>query len=253
MSVSKVILVTGATGSIGREVSAQAAEAGMTVVVHGRTSQSAEKAVGELKARVPGGTFVPMPCDFIANGAIPPLIAAIGEKLGRLDGVVNCAVSAPKGISGAFLVTDSNVYGELCFHAIATLQILCREAFPLMSRNGGGSFVAYTSDAGVFAAPNQSMIGPTRAAIINFCRNVALEVSHSGIRVNAVSMSYVEDTAIFDMLMASGSHRPETARKRAGLGLPRPVDLAALTLFLLGPGSAKITGQCISVNGGLNA
>jgi NAD(P)-dependent dehydrogenase (short-subunit alcohol dehydrogenase family) len=50
-----------------------------------------------------------------------------------------------------------------------------------------------------------------------------------------------------------GQSRMETAAKRAGLGLPTPADIAPMTVFLCGPGAARITGQIISVNGGLNA
>jgi 3-oxoacyl-[acyl-carrier protein] reductase len=250
--VKKVILITGASGSIGREIAVKCGQAGMTTLVHGRTVASAQNAVQEVAPKVPGASFVPIACDFLAVDAIPLMIQNVEREFGRLDGVVNCAASAPPGILGPFATTDPARYAELCFHAVATLQILCRAAFPLMARTGG-SFIAFASDAGIFAAPNQSLIGTTRAAIINFCRNVSLEVAREGIRVNCVSMSYVEDTAVFRNMLAAGSTRPETARQRAGLGLPRPADLAALSLFLLGPDSARITGQVISVNGGLNA
>jgi NAD(P)-dependent dehydrogenase (short-subunit alcohol dehydrogenase family) len=224
----------------------------MTVLVHGRTVKSAQEAKKELSAKVPSATYVPIACDFLTADAIPAMIKTIESGFGRLDGIVNCAASAPPGVLGPFKDTDPKYYTELCFHAIATLQILCRAAFPLMARTGG-SFIAYSSDAGIFAAPNQSLIGTTRAAIANFCRNIALEVARDGIRVNCISMSYVEETATFQKMLDAGSKRPETARKRAGLGLPTPFDLAALTLFLLGPGARRLTGQVISVNGGLNA
>jgi 3-oxoacyl-[acyl-carrier protein] reductase len=249
---SRAVLVTGASGAIGGEIAAREAEAGATVAVHGRTLPSAEAAVARLRARVPAGTCIPAPADFLAEGAIAAMIEAIDRDCGRLDAVINCAVSAPAGITGLFRDTDPKRYGELAFHAIATLQILCHASLPLLARQGG-AIIAVASDAGLFAAPRQSLIGPTRAAIMNFTRNLALEIARDGVRMNCISLTFVEGTPIFDRLVATGNRRPETARARAGLGLPRPDDVAALALFLAGPAAKRITGQVISINGGLNA
>ena len=76
-------------------------------------------------------------------------------------------------------------------------------------------------------------------------------VSRDGVRVHCISPSYVRDTPVFEKRATSG--RGEAAAQRAGLGLPTPKDIAPLVLFLCGPDAAKITGQIISVNGGLNA
>jgi 3-oxoacyl-[acyl-carrier protein] reductase len=249
----KVVLVTGASGSIGREIAALAAASGWAVVVHGRSRDSAGHAARTLAARFPIARIFPVGCDLLEPGASSAMIEAIDREFGRLDAVINCAVSAPSGISGRFVDTDPQHYTDLCHHAITQLQWLCHAAFPLMTRGGGGAVVAMASDAGSFAAPNQSLIGPTRAAIMNFCRNVALEVARDNIRVNCLSSSYVEETATFQKMIDAGSKRAETARKRAGLGLPVPADIAKLSLFLIGADSTRLTGQVISLNGGLNA
>jgi 3-oxoacyl-[acyl-carrier protein] reductase len=252
MSDHRVLLVTGASGSIGGEIAAEAGRRGWQVAVHGRSEASAAAAADRLREAAPGARYEPFACDFPKRGEIEQLVAAVDAKFGRIDGVVNCAVSAPPGISGPFLQTDPDAYAELCLHAIATLQWLCRAVFPIMARGGGGSLIAVASDAGLFPAPNQSMIGPTRAAIMSFCKNVALEVSTQNIRVNCLTTSFVEETRIMKMIEDMGGKRPESARKRAGLGPPAPPDLAALAMYLLEPGSAKLTGQVISMNGGLN-
>ena len=84
-------------------------------------------------------------------------------------------------------------------------------------------------------------------------------------RAHAVSLGFVDQTDIARRLAAAPEAAPETApntagaerlakaRKRAGLGLPVPEDVAALVLFLCGPGALRLTGQVISLNGGLNA
>jgi 3-oxoacyl-[acyl-carrier protein] reductase len=117
----------------------------------------------------------------------------------------------------------------------------------------GGCLVAFVSDAGVFAAPRQSMIGAMRAGVIGFVRNLAVEVARDGVRVHAISPGFIDGTATAQRLEAASAERMARARARAGLGLPTPADIAPLVLFLCGPGAKRITGQVISVNGGINA
>ena len=93
-------------------------------------------------------------------------------------------------------------------------------------------------------------IGAARAAVIGFVRNLAVEAARDHIRVHCISPSYVKGS---DSAVKMGSERMATAEKRAGLGLPSAEDIAPLTVFLCGPSAAKITGQVISINGGLNA
>jgi NAD(P)-dependent dehydrogenase (short-subunit alcohol dehydrogenase family) len=113
----------------------------------------------------------------------------------------------------------------------------------------GGTIIGFASDAGRFAAPRQSLIGAAFGGIIAFVRNLALDVSRQGVRVHCLAPSFVADTPVFER----HATRADAARKRAGLGLPTPADIAPMALFLCGPGAAKITGQVISINGGLNA
>ena len=248
----KVMLVTGASGSIGGVVASKAAADGWAVIAHGRTQESAASAAAAVRADAPDASVMAAPADFTADGEIAGLIAAIMERYGQLDAVAHCAVSAPPGITGAFARTDPSAFTELSHHSITALQWLCHAAFPALTA-GGGALVAMSSDAGRFAAPNQSLIAASRAGMMAFVRNVALEVARDHIRVNCVSASFVEETAIVAALDAAGNTRVAAARQRAGLGLPAAGDVANLILFLLGSGSTRLTGQVISVSGGLNS
>jgi NAD(P)-dependent dehydrogenase (short-subunit alcohol dehydrogenase family) len=89
-----------------------------------------------------------------------------------------------------------------------------------------------------------------RAATNGFVRNHAVEAARDGIRAHCISPSYVLESR---SAVAMGSERLAKAAKRAGLGLPTAEDIAPVTVFLCNDGAAKITGQVISVNGGLNA
>jgi 2-hydroxycyclohexanecarboxyl-CoA dehydrogenase len=88
-----------------------------------------------------------------------------------------------------------------------------------------------------------------------FTRTLALEVSRFGIRANCVTPSIVRDTISHERVMAGELSRKvfEKAEARARLGVPTPRDVAPLVVFLASPLSARITGQAVSVNGGISA
>lgn len=247
------LLITGATGAIGFEIAAQAAEQGAIVGVHGSRDASVASAIDRLRERAPDARFVPVPCDYDQPGAIGAMVDRFAAAAGRLDGVVDCAIAgSPEGVTGPFARVDPAVFAPHIASAVGALQSLCHAAIPHLSKRGG-ALVAFTSDSGRFAAPRQALVGASRAGIIGFVRNIGLELARDGIRVNCISPSFVVDTPIFERFAHAAEGRAEAASRRAGLGLPSPADIAPLVLFLLGPGSAKITGQVISVNGGLNA
>ena len=91
-------------------------------------------------------------------------------------------------------------------------------------------------------------------AIVTFTRTLAVEAKRDRIRVNAVTPSLIEGTETGDRALAGGFSKKlfEKARQQAHLGPTEPDDLADLIVFLAGPGSARITGQVISVNGGIS-
>jgi len=247
------VLVTGATGGIGQEIAAQAAAAGATVGVHGSRQESVDAAMMKLRSRVPAGQFVGCAADYREPGAIAALVESFVAATGRLDGVVDCALGGPGGrITGAFTGTDPADFAPHAAGALGNVETLCFAALPHLRRQGG-SFVAFASDSGRFAAPRQALVGATMAGIIGFVRNIGLELARDGIRVNCVTPSFVAETPIFERFSQAAEGRAQAAANRAGLGLPTPADIAPLVLFLLGPGAARITGQVISVNGGLNA
>lgn len=251
LTPGSVILVTGASGSIGFEIAAQAAELGAVVGVHGSSPASAAAAIERLKVRAPNAVFIAAPADFAVPGSVEAMVETVASQAGRLDGVISCAITAAPGISGSFLDTNPDSYALLMQNTVALFQRLCFAAVPHIAKQGG-AIVAIGSDSGRFAAPRQSMIGTVWGGVMSFVRNMALDVSRQGVRVHFISPSFVENTDIFDSFIAHGG-RAETARKRAGLGLPSPKDMAPMCLFLCGPDSAKMTGQIISINGGLNA
>ena len=263
-AVSRTVLVVGGGGGIGAAISSRLAEQGDRVIVVGRSAERGEKALARLRGKVPGGHFLFRRADICRLDACRDLFDWVNDEVGRLDAVVNCAspeTSESDGghvrggsIAGPFATVDPAAIGVFLQTSLESLFLLCHSALPSLRAATSASLVLFASDSGRVAAPNQTMVGATRAAIMMFTRSLALELARDGIRVNCVSPSFVADTPVFDRVMQGpGASRAKSAAARAGLGLAVPDDIAALVAFLCSAGSARLTGQIISVNGGITA
>jgi 3-oxoacyl-[acyl-carrier protein] reductase len=253
MVPGQVLLVTGATGAIGFEIAAQAAEAGVIVGIHGSRPETVSATIDRLRARAPDARLIPAAGDFREAGAVEQIVAAVAGEAGRLDAVIHCGIAGTANgrITGPFADTDPAAHGDHAAMVIGTFQALAFAALPHLARQGG-AMITFASDAGRFAAPRQAIVGAAFGGLIAFVRNLAMETAREGVRIHCLSPSFVRDTPVFETFAKLGS-RAEAAFARAGLGLPTPADIAPMALFLCGPGAAKITGQVISINGGLNA
>lgn len=249
-----VLLVTGGTGSIGSEIACQALAAGWTVIVQGRRQATVAAALDKLRQRFGDADAAGIVADITADDGVARLVEEAAGQYGRIDAVIDCLVTGPAGggITGPITSTRPAAYMPFAEYSIVYLQRLFFGALPWLVKSRG-CMVTLVSDAGIFPAPNQALVGAARAAAIGFVKNAAVEVARDGVRVHCISLSYVEGTRTFGTLLAEGSTRIEKARARAGLGLPGPQDIAPLALFLCGAGAKHMTGQVISVNGGLNA
>ena len=241
--MTKVMLIAGGSGSIGSAIATQAVAEGWRVAVHGRSADKVETLVAGLEG---AEGFV---ADIGQEGAAAALVAQVVERFGRIDAVIDCTATGPQGIVGLFPDTDPAAFGALLEVSVGWLQRLAHAAYPYLAAEGG-TLISFVSDAGIFAAPRQTLIGAARAGAIGFVRNFAMEAARDGIRAHCISPSYVDGSASARRM---GSERMAKASGRAGLGLPTAQDIAPLALFLCASGAAKITGQIVSVNGGLNA
>jgi 2-hydroxycyclohexanecarboxyl-CoA dehydrogenase len=250
--MSRGVIVTGGTSGVGLAAAHRYAAAGDRVVLVGRNAERGEKALGAVRAATPAAEV-----HFVAADANDPAraVAAVHSATGLLGGV-DVLVNSTTAVYVPALLRDvpvEDVAAILTGQALAPMH-MCRAVLPGMAERGSGAIVNVASDAAKVPTPGETVIGAAMAAIVTFTRTLALEAKRDGVRVNAVTPSLIEGTIIGQQVMAGGFSRKlfEKARAQAHLGPTEPDDLAKLIVFLTGADAALITGQVISVNGGIS-
>lgn len=241
------VLVFGGTSGIGRASAGAFRAAGARVCIIGRDPDRGATAAGTVDA-----TFLAADCTCAA--AIERAVAEAETFLGGID-------TAMVSLGGNRLpeLLHRQSLPDIAATVAADLTpvlMAARAVLPGMRTRGGGCILTVASDAGKLATPGEAVIGANMAAIIQFTRGLAIEGRRDGIRANVLTPSLVEGTPLTERLMEPGSFSAklfEKARPLAGLGPTGPEDLAALAVFLASPAAAKLTGQAISVNGGISA
>jgi NAD(P)-dependent dehydrogenase (short-subunit alcohol dehydrogenase family) len=137
---------------------------------------------------------------------------------------------------------------------LAPMQ-MSRIVLPWMQEQRSGVIINVASDSAKTATPGGTVLGASMAAIVMFSRTLAMEAKRHGIRVNVITPALITGTPLFDLSMADEFTAKvfAEAERKTRLGFASPEDVAALIVFLAGPGAAKLTGQAISVNGGMSA
>jgi NAD(P)-dependent dehydrogenase (short-subunit alcohol dehydrogenase family) len=131
---------------------------------------------------------------------------------------------------------------------------MTQAVLPAMRDQGGGSIISVASDAAKVATPGEAVIGAAMAAIMMFSRAAALEAKREGVRINVITPSLIANTPGSAWIATDpfATRLFEKAASLARLGVAEPEDLAAMILFLASPAARRITGQAISINGGIS-
>ena len=247
-------VVTGGTAGIGRACAeALLADGAGGVLINGRDAERAEHARAAIQARFPEARVVLALGDVSEARTAEAVMAEAMRRLGRIDVLVNSTGGSdlPRLLHRTPLVDIPGIL-ERCLFA----QILsCAAALPYMREAGGGAVINIASDAGKIPTPGESVIGAAMAGIIMFTRALAVEGKRDGIRANVLTPSITRGTEHYDKIMADpfAGKLFAKAEKMAGLGVVSKEELAGLAVFLASPAAAKITGQAISMTGGISA
>ena len=248
------VLIAGGTSGIGLASALAFTDAGVRrIALLGRDHARGDAARATVVSHCPDAQV-----DFLAGDAgdidsVTRNVAEAHDRLGGLDIVVSSTASSYRP-ELLHRMPPEDVMGVLVAQAGPPL-LLTRIALPYLREQGGGSIINIASDAAKVATPGESALGAAMAAIVMYSRTAALEAKRDGVRVNVLTPSLVLGTATAEHVLRDGFSQKlfEKAATQAHLGVAEAEDLASLVVYLGGPGAAKLTGQAISVNGGISA
>ena len=246
-------LIVGGTAGIGFASARRLLDEGVpAMVIAGRNRERGETAAKALRDQSKA-QIAYVQCDASRPDEVSALADACVEHMGGVDFLLSCGGGDPMPRLLKDVALDQLL--PIINAVQAPILLPARAMLEGMAARGGGSIVCFASDAGKLATPGETAIGAAMASIIMFCRAMANEAKRDGVRVNCVTPSIVRSTPLYDKLMADPfcSRLFGKAEKLAALGVVEPDDLADLVCFLAGPQSARITGQTISVTGGISA
>jgi 2-hydroxycyclohexanecarboxyl-CoA dehydrogenase len=248
------VLIAGGTSGVGLASALRFAEAGVRrLALLARDRERGEAARQAVARHCPDAQVVFVAADAGDADQVQAAVAEASEALGAIDVLVS-SVTGTYRPELLHRIPAADIAGILLTQALPPM-LLTRAVLPVMTARGGGSIINIASDAAKVATPGESVLGGAMAAIVMFSRVAAIEAKRNGIRVNVITPSLIAGTPTADNVLRDGFSKKlfEKAASLAQLGVAEPDDLASLVVFLGGPGSARLTGQAISVNGGISA
>ncbi|MDD2581408.1 MAG: 3-oxoacyl-[acyl-carrier-protein] reductase [Desulfuromonadaceae bacterium] len=243
MMKGQVALVTGASRGIGQAISLKLAAEGIFVVVTATSEVGAEATVAAITAQ--GGAAQAVKLDVTNSSEVEALFKKIVSEYGRLDILVNNAGITKDGLMMRMKdndwdsVIDTNLKGSF---------ICLREASKIMTKARYGRVVNISSVVGEMGNPGQANYCASKAGLFGLTKSAARELAKRNITVNAVAPGFIETdmTAVL----------PEKGREALLQNIPMERlgsvdDVAYAVCFLISPQAGYITGQVLSVNGGM--
>lgn len=241
----KIALVSGASRGIGEGISRLLAGQGAHVILVSRKTEACEEVAASI--RESGGSAEAMGCHIGEMDQIEALFAAVQQKHGRLDILVNNAATNP--YFGPIQDTDLGAYTKTVDVNIRGYFFMSARAVKLMEKGGGGAIVNVASVNGKLPGWGQGIYSITKAAVISMTQSFAKEVAPLGIRVNAL-LPGPTDTKLASALMKNDGILKELLKHVPMNRVAQPDEMAGAVLYLVSPASSYTTGICLTVDGG---
>jgi 2-hydroxycyclohexanecarboxyl-CoA dehydrogenase len=243
----RTALVTGGGGGIGRAAVLALAQAGCAVAVGDVREDSAAQVAREIDAA--GGRGLALALDVTDSGSVERAFSATEAELGPIDVLVNCAGWDE---FRAFLDTDEAFWRRVIAINYEGVLRTTRAALGGMAERGTGRIVNISSDAARVGSAQESIYAGAKAGVIAFTKTIAREVARRGVTANVVCPGPT-DTPLLSAMAGDAGERLVAALERAVpmRRLGRPEEVAAAVAFLASERASYITGQTLSVSGGL--
>lgn len=239
----KIAVVTGAGRGIGKAIAEKLAEEGATVVV-----TDLDETVAKETSATLAGDAVGLVTDVTSRDSVDAMVAQVTDRFGRIDVLVN---NAGWDKASPFVDSDPADWDKVIQINLYGVLNTCKAVLPLMQAQGSGTVVNLASDAGRVGSSGEAVYSAAKGGVIAFTKATARELARHQVNVNCVCPGPT-DTALFAS-MGGDDPKLRTALIKAipfrRLGQPR--DLANAVAFLASDEASFITGQTVSVSGGL--
>ncbi|MCD2196819.1 glucose 1-dehydrogenase [Actinomycetospora endophytica] len=239
----KIAIVTGAGQGIGRGIAEKLAAEGATVVVTDVNEATAKETADAL-----GGGAVGLHADVTSRESVDAMVAQVHRDHGRIDVLVN---NAGWDVAGPFVDSDPADWDKVIAINLYGVLNTCRAVLPLMAERGAGSVVNLGSDAGRVGSSGEAVYSAAKGGVIAFTKTIAREMARKHVNANCVCPGPT-DTALFASMGGDDPKLRESLTRAIPFRrLADPSDLANAVAFLASDEAAYITGQTVSVSGGL--
>lgn len=240
----QVVIVTGGSKGIGREIAMALMDVGAIPVIWGSSKASVADAEAAFSQR--DGSCIVMQVDVTEEAQVQAATAEIHQRYGRIDGLVNSA-----GINLLHPMENQDMADfdrVLRVNVIGTMHC-CKHAGRIMREKGAGSIVNVGSVRGFQGKERYSAYAASKGAIHNLTHSLGVELAPTGVRVNAIAPCFIRTDFTEDMLSKPEFLDWTLSRLPIGrLGLQS--DCVGPVLFFLSPASAFVTGTVLPVDGG---
>ena len=248
-------VITGAGRGIGSAIARAYAAEGANVVLAARTSSEIASIAAQINGS-DGGTAVAVVCDVTDGEQVETLVAEAREALGTIDVLVNNAGTTK---IGRFLDASVDDFARVMDVNFLGVVRMTRAVAPLMVEVGRGKIINVASTAGKYGSVLQSPYNASKHAVVGLTRCLALELARAGVTANAICPGFVDtpliENAIGPFAAAAGVEESAVLPmllERVPLGrLLDPEEVAHLAVYLGSPESDAMTGQALTISGGL--